>query len=309
MSVLQCPNIDKVKEFIIPTKEWLVPIEKLMMKNNMNTRGKLYVANLMNEGRIIVKLTNNSSKNMQRKNINDNLYGFPNIIRTYCTFLCKDDLLLIEKNKQFCNNSKNGAIYTLELMKRHSKTLKTMKLNIQLFKIAFFQLIFAQFNIFSKYGYTHNDIHLGNIFIDKKKEKKQFVYKYFLPKYFIDEQKKNDKCEIETDMEFIIFDFDDIVIIDDKFIKESEDEVFNSVSLYRNIKATIVMLINILDDERIKNKFNKIYEKYYLNLDEKIFEENIKLKNNYGEKKYRKKSVEQVEKFVYDYYIQIKNVF
>lgn len=63
MSVLQCPNPDKIKEIVIPTKDWLVPIENMLLdKRNSNTRGNIYIANLLEKGKvtdkIIVKLTN-----------------------------------------------------------------------------------------------------------------------------------------------------------------------------------------------------------------------------------------------------------
>lgn len=62
MNSIKCPNIDKVKELIIPTKEWLEPLENLIIDNDINTRGKLYVAELLKNGSIIVKISNENKK-------------------------------------------------------------------------------------------------------------------------------------------------------------------------------------------------------------------------------------------------------
>jgi hypothetical protein len=58
MSLIKCPNMNnEIKEYVIPTKSWLVPIEKLMIDNDINTRGKIYVAKLLEKDKILVKIT------------------------------------------------------------------------------------------------------------------------------------------------------------------------------------------------------------------------------------------------------------
>jgi hypothetical protein len=305
MGVINCPNINTVKELILPTKEWLEPLEKLLIENDKNTRGKIYVADLLKRGNIIVKISN---YNPRKKAINDNLYNCPNIVNTYCTFDCNEDLLLIDKNKQFCNNTKNSRKYTLELMEKYFKSLTSRKLSVNIYKDALLQLVFSQINIFSKYGYTHNDIHSGNILTKVTKNKKTYKYKYFYPSYF----KSNKKYyEHETNIEFILTDFDDIVIITEEYLKNNAFGIINRESLYRNITQTITTLNENIKNDKIRKNMTSIYKKYYLNLDEnndKIHKKIVN-KNIDDIKTYRIEIINLVEKFVYDYYILIKDVF
>jgi hypothetical protein len=310
---LKCPNINKIKEFAIPTKDWLVPIEKLLIEKDINTKGRIYIANLMNKGQIIVKITN---ERKDRNTINENLSNFPNIVKTFCTFSCKDDFLLIEKNNQFCNttDSKNNRKFTLELMEKYPRSLSAKKISIDVYKVALLELIFAQFNIFSKFGYTHNDIHSGNVLSKVTKEKNTFRYKYFIPSYFKkNDFCKNNVCEIQSNIHFVLSDFDEIRILDEQYLKSNVDEEINSVSLYDNIKATIRMLNNNITNKQKneKNKLEEIYQEYYYNLDEQINNEHIRIVKKYmtEPKKYREKTIKLVEKFVYDYYIIINDVF
>lgn len=305
MNTIKCPNIDKIKELIIPTKEWLEPLENLIIENDIHTKGKLYIANLLKKGQIIVKITKENPKKII---INNNLYGYPNIVNIYCTFKCNDDLLMINKNKQFCNNTKNSKKYTLELMEKYAKSLTARKMSFEIYKDALLQLIFAQFNIFSKFGYTHNDIHSGNILTQVTKNTKIFKYKYFYPTYF-----KSDKISIECEstIEFILADLDDIETIDEKYLKNKEYEDINSVSLYDNIKATINTLNNSIKNKQDKEKLKEIYNEYYSKIDEKMYDEHIKIVKKYmdDEKKYRGKTIKLIEKFVYDYYNIINDAF
>jgi hypothetical protein len=181
MSLIKCPNINEAKEYMLPTKNWLKPIEKLMLENEVATKGQIYVADLIKKGKIIVKITGiYGEKSEKIKQINESLFNFPNMVKTYCTFNCKDDFLLIEKNKQFCNNTEKGHNVTLELMKRYAMSLSAVKISIkEMYLSAMLQLSFAQINIFSKFGYTHNDT-------DKfRKETIKLVEKYVYDYYNI----------------------------------------------------------------------------------------------------------------------------
>ncbi len=71
------------------------------------------------------------------------------------------------------------------------------------------------------------------------------------------------------------------------------------------------MLNNNVKYKNIVDEMNTIYEKYYLERDEEITNKHEKFVKIYSHdiKKYRKKTIKLVEKFAYDYYNLIKNIY
>jgi hypothetical protein len=49
-------NESKTKEYLIPTNEWLKPIKPLIT-NDYNTKSLIMLSNLVNQGKVIVKVT------------------------------------------------------------------------------------------------------------------------------------------------------------------------------------------------------------------------------------------------------------
>lgn len=233
--------------------------------------------------------------------------------------------------------------YTIELMKKYSRTLREKKFYVSDFIIALLQLSFAQFNIFSKYGYTHNDINSGNILFSSSKENKSFTYKYFIPNYFepedlIFDKKQNDAknaknskdeqkkyCKIESNSEYVISDFDHIHIADEDFFNGDIDDIVYMESLHKNILDTIKMLIKNVKYEKISEEMNKIFDNYYDMEYDKMLNEYIEIMKFYSKnikkyskdknkcfeevKRFRKKTIRPVEKFVYGYYKLIKKEY
>lgn len=175
------------------------------------------------------------------------------------------------------------------------------------------QISFAQINIFSKFGYTHNDIHPGNILYHNLKSPTYLKYNHFNCEYF-------KSTKIQSDIEFILSDFEHTITVNHNYLNnilssdedslEQDNTVINT-SLYNNIRRTISIINDLAlfpNNEKIKN----IYLDYQFRKDEKIVEKYIKSVKKYvednDEKIFRKQVVNQVEKFVYDYYILIKDV-
>lgn len=102
----------------------------------------------------------------------------------------------------------------------------------------------AQLNAFDKYGFLHNDIHLGNILIDKKSKKNKKV------KYTINYIEYN--YEIPVSLMPIISDFDRSVIIDPTTNLLPEYKQENT--LYANIIQTFSKFVDLLknEDDKIK---------------------------------------------------------
>ena len=95
---LNCPKKDK--KYIIPTKNWLEPIEKLI-NSDISTKGTLFLSKLLNEEKILVKIT--KGKNFDLKYLNSIVKKLPNFVYTYCVFFCKNNIDEILLNKEFCN--------------------------------------------------------------------------------------------------------------------------------------------------------------------------------------------------------------
>ena len=265
------------KNYIIPTKDWLIPINKFLTKD-INTQGILFEAQLkyneklkeiiknkIDNRKVIVKITYGKNKNLQIFNdkIKNKNHNIPNFVNTYITIICHENELKIEKNKQFCNGDKTDKIITLEIMdKYHSlHSLKTNK--ILIIKSLLIQLLLAQINLFEKYKYTHNDIHLGNILYKKHKEPITLNYKY------INKKLNNIKIEI------ILSDYDNIFEFNDENIDRYILCDINSETSSSNLGNFNIYLQNSLLSNLIKttNTILNINKNKYINKFEKIFRE------------------------------------
>lgn len=276
---LICPKYEKT--YVFPTKKWLKPLKELIL-DDVNTVGRLIISELINtnnntlnnvnqdiiKGKIIVKIT--KGRNTFIKRVNELIKNLPNTVYTYCVILCYDDFLLIDKNKSYCNIKaiKEEYAVTLELMKyyKYGFLSSKNKLNIDNIKSIIKQLIYCQINIFSKYGLTHNDIHKGNILINKINS--NLEYKYINKK--IDNQK----------YEFILSDYDkmfefNITNIRDHFnlkINESdENNYYTKFSLYNNIINIFYTIIKLSTNKNdLLNKLNTFQNNYENEIHNKI---------------------------------------
>jgi hypothetical protein len=136
------------------------------------------------------------------------------------------------------------------------------KLNILILQ----QLLLAQINLFKKFKYTHNDIHLGNILYKKHKDPITLNYKY------IDKKIKDVKIEI------ILSDYDNVFEFTNENIERYILNELNSESSGANIGNFNIYLENSLISNLIKTT-NVILNtnKEYLEKFNKIFENNNKI--------------------------------
>jgi serine/threonine protein kinase len=224
---------------------------------------------LQNE--ILVKMT--SCRQHQIKEFTSKMKGLPNIVSTYCVLLCHDDFLMINESKQYCNlenidkklktkeeyirmleKAKNyNYSVTLELMEyyRNGSIVSIDKINLTEFCSILLQLVFCQLNLFSFLGYTHNDIHPGNILIKKYKKPIMLEYNY-IDKDCID---SNKQYKLLTDTEYILADYDMMFSFEYRYFEKTFDNIvdlddvaeFNLYSLYGNILRTINLLADKLE--------------------------------------------------------------
>lgn len=199
-------------------------------------------------------------------------------------FFCKDDFLLIESEKQFCSlETKNERYYkeyikklpkaknynysvTLEIMEYYNKgSIKSLKdISHTKFARILLQLIFCQLNLFGKVGYTHNDIHEGNILIKKHTTEQIFNYKYIITNC-VD---ASNEYNLKNNYEYILSDYDKVFHFRKDFFdryygdidSEMDTQRFLEYSLYSNLLSTIKMLIEKLNKDDKILILNKLYD-------------------------------------------------
>ncbi len=284
MANFVCPT--NGKDYILPTKAWLEPLE-VLASQDVTTRGKLIISELVKAHKVLVKLT--SGRNHHIKEFLNQVKGLPNLVNTHCVFFCNDDFLLTQSEKQFCSlETKNGDYFkeyikklpkaknynysvTLEVMEYYNLgSIKSLKnITYKKFLNILFQLVFCQLNVFGKTGYTHNDVHEGNIIIKKHDTDQIFNYKYITPKCVNESTEYNYKDKYE----YILADYDKIFYFrKDHFERyygdvdpDTDAERFLSFSLYSNLLETINKLIeklNSQDKQMVRGKVNTVLDKY-----------------------------------------------
>ena len=88
MTEIECLKNSETKKYIIPTNEWLEPLEPLI--TTLSTKGKIILARMAKKQKVVVKIT--KGLDIKRiKNINYLLCRLPNFPKVYCVFECVDD--------------------------------------------------------------------------------------------------------------------------------------------------------------------------------------------------------------------------
>jgi hypothetical protein len=281
---------DGSDKFIVPTKDWLIPLK------DINTRGLLIeslIKDLKNEEKIVVKITKNNNKNKLRL-IYKLFSNKINIIKSFCVFNCNEDESILEEkyknNKSFCNSKDDNNIkitldgeiksnlfdfilpsalektrvFQADLMKYYkegSLNQYVNKLTIKDIKKILKQLLYCQLELFNKYGFLHNDIHLGNILLYTSNEKTNI-------KYNIQKQILN----IDTKHICLLCDFDDSI-----FYKKEHYDTYDKNQLDRekyNKKYTIFRnIVNIFSTCKQLLKFDEMI-KYDKIINNKYFIDN-----------------------------------
>ena len=258
----KCPRDKTTKQYIIPTNEWLEPLQQFIT-SDISTQGLLMLAKYMKQKDVVVKITKNlnSIQKNRLKFASKKLTGLQNFVTTFCSFSCNESSINIETNyvniKGFCLPDKiDSASFSdeifIEIMPKYSESLlvRLGKLKKNRVENIAKQLILAQLNAFNIYGFMHMDIHLGNILCGPVlTESKEIVYTFPANTYY----NKTCRYKVVTDREVFITDFDKCIFIDpelDPFKFESKHLLL--YSLVRTLNKCAELIAK--SEERIKFK-------------------------------------------------------
>ena len=275
-----CPQ-DINKQYMIPTKKWLKPIEKYII-DDINTSGLIMIGKMLNKEEVIVKITKGNRNDII--DTNKIIKDLPNFVETYCSFSCLEDYNSIKDNykdsKEFCNSNDDNRIITLEIMKKYKygslfryKDQFGIKQVVDIMK----QLFLAQIHAFSNENFLHNDTHLGNFLIEKRKDKITINYSFQTDR--VDKSETN----IKTNIIYLLSDFNDSYIYKndnnlslkdtkkDYTLRRNIYKTFNECLLLLKEKYYIEIRKNIIkNQEEIVNQLmlssknlRSYYKKYY----------------------------------------------
>ena len=271
----KCAIDETTKYYIIPTRKWLKPIEVLLTED-YNTAGLLMIGKLVENEKVIVKITKGNNKKI--KVLSMKLNSLYNFMKTYCSFSCLEDYSKIvkkyEKENSFCE--KNGdKMITIEIMKKYEGSLSKFegKLSVSQVTQILIQLLYSIMESFNKYGFIHEDLSLGNVLYRIKS--KNEVIEYNLT--------KNRRLYINSvigEIVPIISDYDKTESYkNDIYKKYSETPMLKLIRGYNETKTildsiskitqNVILLLNDKDKQsKIKNKIYELfssekYEEYY----------------------------------------------
>jgi serine/threonine protein kinase len=235
MSEIKCLKDSETKKYIIPTNEWLKPLEPLV--TGISTKGKMMLAKMVNKQKVVVKLTKNVDIK-KIKNISGLVNKFYNFPKIYCVFQCAEDETNFDTNYLdtlgFCKNNKTNSdstdpIITLEIMKlyKHKLSEYYQKLSVNDIKIFMKQLVFGLLHAFQANGFIHGDLHIDNILLNLSDTDVQLKYTINKRNYSID-----------TQIECIITDFDRSILYDIKYLDRPKFVKENTIiySIYKIIQ-------------------------------------------------------------------------
>jgi serine/threonine protein kinase len=263
--MIKCP-----KDYKIPTNDWLRPIKVLIDEYNLeNSKNLIYDSELIEDEikkeRVLVKV----SKVDTLLNTTEEIYKYikdsEHIVKIYCFLHCneyKTYLNQYHKNTLgFCNSKhtdKDNQIISLEIMKRYSSSLRKYEGSLKLKQMIIYlkYLLLIQIELFNKYGFVHNDIHLGNILLKKIKKPESFKFIF-----------NDNEMEINTKKILVLTDFEESLIIS----KENRKVMlqFNKCkyidTLESNIYNTFSMAIELLKSDKEKYELSRILNKNTIN--------------------------------------------
>jgi len=243
---------DNNKQYIIPTKKWLKPIEKFIT-DDININGLIMIGKMLDKEEVIVKVTKQKKENIKKINtiieINKIIKDLPNFAETYCSFSCLENFESFDNeyknSKSFCNGIDDGYFVILEIMKKYKNgslfKLKE-KLNIDDVVNILKQLMLSQIHAYSKTGVLHNDPHLGNFLIHKSKKPIQIKYK--IKTDILIER----SILVSSDFIPIISDFNDSTIYKENNNLKKEDFNYN-YTLCKNIYNTFNQCLLLLKEK------------------------------------------------------------
>jgi hypothetical protein len=258
----KCP-----KNYTIPTDKWLVPLNILVDEYNLDNDNRIIydaklIENEIKKERVIVKVVKKNS--FTDSNNTESKYFFVkeshHVAKTYCFINCRENKTSLTNNYKdmigFCNGNhhdKDNQLITLEIMRKYESSLKKYESSLNLKTVIHFTkyLLLVQLELFNKYGFVHNDIHLGNILIKKEKSTINFNY-------------KDNNIKLDTDIKLYLTDFEYSLILFysinpkiKQFLKDINNRNYD-YTLEKNIYNTFYCCLELLEDEKMKTKLHHL---------------------------------------------------
>jgi hypothetical protein len=168
------------KEKITQNNDTTTWIELMSKIDHASIYYKIFIALLENTIPIIVKIgdTNKLQEEYTIAN-NLNIQKLPNFIKFYCYFTCLNNLDNIKEKTSICSTSgtQQGIIvmpyYKLGQIDKYNWNKDNFDILKNILKHIICSLLYA----YEKYGFIHNDAHLGNILL-KESKKETITYNY-----------------------------------------------------------------------------------------------------------------------------------
>jgi len=298
------------KNFVVPTNKWLTIIKQLIDEYGEDHFNKptsfVYDSDFIDKEahkeRVIVKVSNTNNIKKSIEPLYRKIDESPYIAKIYCFLECPENKKYFKTKYNnvygFCNVGKDGSkiVISLEVMKRYESSLRkfeeTLNINTMMYFLRYLLLI--QLELYTKYDFVHNDIHLGNILttnLKKQNKRKTFTFLF-----------ENKGFDITTEILLVLTDFEDALILDNETKKNLLDK---KTSLYpytleKNIYNTFECAIKLIKDEKERYKLNMIFE----DLEDENIKEREKLEKSFIDfcsgkirsKEYKPKVIDWVEK-------------
>ena len=260
MTEIECLKNSETKKYIIPTNEWLEPLEPLI--TTLSSKGKLILTQMVKKQKVVVKITR--GLDIKRiKNINYLLRRLPNFPKVYCVFECAEDESNFDSNyldiHGFCSKNESDPSsdinIILEIMKLYKYRLVEYKntLSLDEIKKILKQLIFGLMYAFESSGFIHGDLHIENILLNRTESDKEFIYKIDSHTY-----------KLNAKFECIIMDFDKSITYNNQYM--TIPNFIREHTIIQSIKEIIQMCGHLFkkdkkyEEDPINQVLNKILE-------------------------------------------------
>jgi len=268
MSSYKCLKDSKTKTYVIPTNEWLEPLNELIT-DSISTKGLLMLSKFRKTHDVVVKITRNITNNyLIIEFAGKNLLDMPNFVKTFCSFKCDESTINLDNKyngvKSYCMQKTTNIVteeISIEIMYKYKNTLHPKRglLNKDTVEHIMKQLIFGQLNAFQKIGFLHMDIHLYNIMYADKTNEIELNYLFSHKNLILSTTEivspSIRNYSIKTTREFILCDLDKCIIFNSNITLPPHNE--NNL-LIMNIIQTINRCSELFDTVSDKSTFRKI---------------------------------------------------
>jgi len=255
------------KNYLIPTNNWFKPLAVFHESSNLIMESEL--TNEIKKENVIVKVTKfeNNNNLLKTEEIYNIIKESKHIVKIYCFINCNENKDILRFCTRDTINDDNIKI-NLEIMKKYKHSLNhyEKKCNLETVKIIIKYLLNMQYELYYKYGFIHNDIHLGNILIEKTDDHvTNFIsYDLDLPSEIID----TIQVKISTKFNLYLTDFEYSLVLKKSLYPEimtffkDKSNIKKDNTLSRNLYNTFEACLELIEDDTLRYNLVKKYQDY-----------------------------------------------